>query len=185
MAENKKPDQEGAFTPEGLEAFQERFGDLSERMERAAHPYLERTPLPSAEHPKQIEARENAEAANEHDAREAFLPDLDVAPEFNAAVENIAPERDIIGQGKGSLMVQGDSAQNTLDPPPALAKDQDRETHSERMAEDDAYARSGEVEMSEAYYAELESRMEDHALEQDALGEDQSQDRDFDQDHTP
>lgn len=173
MADTSKSQEQEGFKPGTLEEFKERFGDLDDRFEHAVHPYLEREEMPTAEHPDQIEEREEAEALAAQEPEREFLPDHTVSPDFESAVDNVSYDR-VQGEQRGSSMVEGNAPEHNMRPPPEMAEDQDRLSHYQQMNDDDYQAR---VSMSDEYYADLEARLSDHADEQELTEQLQSHDQ--------
>lgn len=181
MAKSGKPTEAGDFKAGTLDEFKDRFGDLEDRFEQAVHTNLDRVELPSAEHPDQLAQREAAEAKENENVPRDFLPDHEVKPEFTAAADNEAA-KEIHSEQSGSQMVESDAPEHNMRPPPEISSEQDRETHYEQMNDDNYQSR---ISMTDSYYADLEARMEDYALEQEAAGQQAEQDQDDGQDYTP
>ncbi|MEP1143985.1 MAG: hypothetical protein ABJH52_09710 [Henriciella sp.] len=180
MSKNGSNKEEG-FTSETLDEFKTRFGELEDRFEQAVHTNLDRVELPSAEHPDQIAEREAAEAKSQEKEPGEFLPDHEVKPEFDAAANNEFA-KDMQAEQRGSEMVGSDSPEHNMRPPPEISSEQDRETHYEQMNDDNYQSR---ISMTDSYYADLEARMEDYALEQEAAGQQAGQDQDDGQGYSP
>lgn len=181
MAKSGKPTEAGEFKAGTLDEFKDRFGDLEDRFEQAVHTDLDRVELPSAEHPDQIAEREAAEAKSQEREPREFLPDHEVKPEFDAAANNEFAG-DVQAEQRGSEMVESDAPEHNMRPPPEISSEQDRDTHYEQMKDDNYQSR---ISMTDNYYADLEARMEDYALEQEAAGQEAGQDQDDGQEFTP
>lgn len=173
MANTGKPTEDGAFKPGTLDEFKQRFGDLEDRFEQAVHSELDRVELPRVEHPDQSAQREAAASQVVEQEPREFLPDHEVKSEFTAAAENDQPE-DSHADQRGSSMVESGAPEHNLRPTPEISRAPDRQSHYERMSEDDSQSR---LSMTDSYYAELEARMEDDALEQKASGQHAEQDQ--------
>lgn len=134
-----------ASKPRNLEEFQADFGKLSERLENAAHPNLEREPLPAAEQNNRATPQPDKDKSAEYTASidAPFLPDKQVKKTFNNAHDNTRtstpPQKD--RAGVGSKMVEKDASRLNATPPPEMAKAQDNISHKKRMRFDDRAAR--------------------------------------------
>lgn len=175
MAKAAGDPADGETKRETLEQFEDRFGQLSDRMEQAVHPYVERDPLPYAE--TQTRRDERAEASQEPSQDDQFLPGHTSKPEFQAAAEDQPKPEE--AQGRGSIMVEEDAPEHNH-PPPQDSDEQNRDTHRERMAQDDAQSRAPEPEQrplhgTEEYYRNLADQMQ---TQDDAQGYGQSRDND-------
>ena len=181
MAKSGKPNDASEFKAGTLDEFHERFGDLEDRFEQAVHTDLDRVDLPSAEHPDQIAQREAAEAKTQEKEPREFLPDHEVKPDFDLAANNEFAQEAQLEQ-RGSAMVESEAPEHNMRPPPEISSEQDRETHYEQMNDDNYQSK---ISMTDNYYADLEARMEDYALERDAMGQHAEQDQDDGQEYSP
>ena len=163
---------------ETLDQFADRFGQLADRYDQAVHPALERTDTPTAEHPDAIAAREADQVKSQQEEPHHTWPDERVKPDFERAVTNEGKPSEYAG--KGSKMVQQDQPEHNVKPP-ENSEDQDRATHRQRMAHDDARAKRP---MTDQYYNRLAERLREAELDKAASGQDQSRDRDQGYDHS-
>jgi hypothetical protein len=161
---------------ETLDQFADRFGQLSDRYDQAVHTALERTEMPTAEHPDAIKERRAEEAEQGREEPHHTWPDERVKPDFEKAVANARDPSEYVG--RGSMMVRDDQPEHNLKPP-ENSEDQDRAAHRQRMARDDALSR---VQMTDKYYEKMAQRLEEYdrrqAYEEQHPSQDRSQDYD-------
>jgi len=174
MTSGKPNETAEEFAPGTLEEFQDRFGKLEDRFEQAVHPDLERSDMPTAEHPKMVEAREQSQAEQNTVDRSDYLNDQTSKPDFQDAATNSKIEP---SQGQGSLQVQKDAPEQNM-PPPENTKPVDRQRHNNEMRTDD---KASQETMADEYYAKLDDQLKAEAQDQRYEGQEQTYGNDYDQ----